>query len=768
MYLKWKNLTKVGVLSLAALIAFTPAVPTIGATGAKAESPNVETRVKEVLTLDGESFRDLNANGEVDTYEDWRLPVEERVDNLISQMTVEEKAGLMLISSFNNQSSRVKLQDDHLRYFIIRDDPEPRDLATRNNEFQELGEASRLGIPVVMTSNPRNHVNPNQTYGHAEAGGQLSTWPGELGLAATQDPELVKEFAETAATEWRATGIHKLYGYMADLLTEPRWTRTDGTFGEDPELVSEMITSIVEGFQGEELGENSVSLTIKHFAGGGPRVEGTDPHHEWGSTNEYPTEGSLYNYHLPPFMAAIAAGPTSIMPYYAKPVNDGSAIQLPKHLWYNEEQQFEEVAFAYNERMLQGLLRNELGFDGYVNSDTSIIEDGARIWGVERLTEAERYAKAIGAGTNMFSGGTNVEPLLEAINTGLVEETAINHSVSFLLTEMFDLGLFENPYVDPEHAQEIADDVGSQALADEAHRKSIVLLRNGNAETGQVLPISDKEVQEVKLYVEIFMRDQKKADEASIGLRESFKLADPSLQLVNTPEEATHAYLSVMPTLSWSTDDTENDPPSIELKKNADTGIDSERILKLQNEVATTILGVNMTNPWLINEIEPGADAVLATFNTTPDAIVDIIRGNYNPTGKMPFTVPADIEAVENNASDVPGYAETFDYAYTNANGDDYALNFGLSYKKEASDIIETVDQFADKGAFANNGTVNSLKAMLSPVENFEKKGDADKVIHHVEKFIMKLEQYKKKNAVSEEAYIQLKGDATELINAWQ
>lgn len=764
-----KSIKKLGVLSLAAVMVLTPTTPaTVASDENNEEIPVVKTVVKETLIIDGSDFRDLNDNGELDVYEDWRLPVEDRVENLISQMTVEEKAGLMLISSFDNETSRVKLEEDHLRYFIIRDDPEPRDLAIRNNEIQELAEASRLGIPVVMTSNPRNHVNPNQTYGHAEAGGQLSTWPGELGLAATQDPELVKQFSEIAANEWRAVGIHKLYGYMADLLTEPRWTRADGTFGEDPELVAEMMTSIVEGFQGEELDENSVSLTIKHFPGGGPRVEGTDPHHKWGSTNEYPTEGSLYEYHLPPFIAAIEAGPTSIMPYYAKPMNDASATQLPKHLWYNEEQQFEEVAFAYNERILQGLLRDELGFEGYVNSDTGIIEDGDRPWGVEHLTEPERYAKAIEAGTNLFSGGTNVEPLLEAINTGLVEEEVINHSISFLLTEMFELGLFENPYVEPERAQEIADDPESQALADEAHRKSIVLLKNGNSDTEQILPISDNELKDVKLYVEVFMKNEEEANEASIGLQESFKLADPTVTIVDSPEEATHAYLAVMPSLSWREDDTENDPPSIELKKNTDTGIDSERILQLQNEVETTILGINMTNPWLINEIEPGADAILATFSTTPDAVVDIIRGKYNPTGKMPFTVPADAEAVEKNASDVPGYAETFDYAYTDAVGNKYVLNFGLTYKKSSSDIIEAIDQLADEGAFKNKGTVRSLQAMLNSVGKFEQKGDATKVVQHTEKFLEKLEQYKEKNALTEEAYTQLWDDATALIESWK
>ncbi len=202
---------KIFIVSFSFLLVLSSVAPFIGTVNGEASVPEVDARVKEIIEVDGEQFRDLNANGQLDPYEDWRLPTEDRVENLISQMTVEEKAGLMLISTFSNVSSRTKLTEDHLRYFIVRDDPEPRDLAARNNEFQELGEASRLGIPVIMTSNPRNHVNPNQTYGHAEAGGQLSTWPGELGLAATQDPELVKEFAEIAAKEWRATGMHTLW-----------------------------------------------------------------------------------------------------------------------------------------------------------------------------------------------------------------------------------------------------------------------------------------------------------------------------------------------------------------------------------------------------------------------------------------------------------------------------------------------------------------------------------------------------------------------------
>lgn len=631
----------------------------------------VEARVKPIIREGRDDFRDLNGNGVLDDYEDWRLPTRKRVADLLAQMTTDEKAGLLLISSFDAESSKDDLENNQ-RHFIVRDDPEPSDLAARNNEFQELAEGSRLGIPAVMTSNPRNHLNLHSTFGHAEAGGQLSTWPNELGLAAAKDPALVREFAEIAAAEWRATGMHKLYGYMADVLTEARWTRANGTFGEDVDLVTEYIREIVRGFQGKEITAESVATTIKHFAGGGPRVDGTDPHHEWGATNEYPTEGSLYEHHLPPFRAAIDAGASSIMPYYAKPVNAPSAPQLPKRLWFTSSEEFEEVGFAYNERMLQGLLRDELGFRGYVNSDTGIINN--MIWGVEELSEPERYAKALEAGTAIFSGDSDQTSLKDAIAAGLVTEEMMDRALTSTLTEMFDLGLFDAPYVDPEKAQEVGDDPASQARADFAHRRSIVLLRNDSG----VLPLTDSDVAGIRLYVEVFQKED--STEASEDLAESFRQIDPSITLVTDPAEATHAYLWVLPSLSWSEDDTPDDPPSILLRKDHDTGIDHERIIALQQQVGTTILAVDYTNPWIVDEIEPGADAVLATFNTTPDAVVDVLRGRHAPTGRMPFTVPASLEAVDAKPSDIPGHVAGADYAYVDASGTAWKLWHGLSY----------------------------------------------------------------------------------------
>lgn len=665
------------VLPLSLLLAGTAvAAPSPQSEGAPAahsqaggaKSPVVESRVKDAIKKGQRTFRDLNDNGRLDAYEDWRRPTADRAADLVSQMTLEEKAGLMQISSLRDNSLGF-IAERNLRHFIIRDNPTAAELAERNNTFQEAAEASRLGIPVVMTSNPRNNINLESTYGVSEAGGEFSVWPGELGLAAGSDPEAVEEFGRIAAREWRAAGVHKLYGYMADVATEPRWTRVDGTFGENPDLAAGLITSTIKGFQGEELSKDSVAMTTKHFPGGGARKDGRDPHFEWGQDQFYPTEGSLYDYHMAPFKAAVDAGTSSIMPYYSKPVNEGTAAQLPKHLWFTPEQQFEEVGFAYNERMLGGLLRGDLGFDGYVNSDSGVLE--GMPWGVEDLTKPERFAKAIHAGTSIFSDHNDPSALIEAVQTGLLEESELDPSVTFLVSEMFDLGLFENPYTDPEQAQRVADSPDSQAKADEAHRKSVTLLRNDQ----DLLPLTDEATEEIKLYVEVFTAQG--ADVESQNLAKRIAAHDPAIRIVDSLEEATHAFVFVRPGLNLWRDDTPDNILSVDLGEK--TGIDVERIKEIEAAVPT-ILNVNLTNPWVLDQIEPGAAAVTATYNAKIEAVVDVLRGKYNPQGKLPITLPASQQAVLDNAPDVPGYAEDFDYAYTNAAGDDYAFGFGLSY----------------------------------------------------------------------------------------
>jgi len=669
----------------------------VSCTGVKEtkKQPEIGTRSVSIIEEDGLQFKDLNKNGSLDVYEDWRFTAEERAEDLMSMMTLEEKAGLMHISSERRRGGGVPgggrfpggaggpggaartarparpeattdvvevLAEDpfpatvdyinsrHLRYFVLRDNLPAFDNASRNNKYQEITEQIRLGIPIVFTSNPRNHIGRIE-FGITEASGQFSLWPGQLGLAAAHDSSLIRQFAEIARKEWRSAGIRKIYGYQVDVATEPRWRRISGTFGESPDLSAEYTWALVRGFQGAEINSESVVHTIKHFPGDGPVYLGLDPHGVQGQWAVYPTEGSLYKYQLPPFQAAFDAGVSSLMSFYNRPSNALSVPQL-------NGEPFEEVAGAYNKAIITDLPK-EMGFKGYVNTDSGIL--GGMAWGVEDLSMEERYAKAIIAGTAIFSDVNDPSPLISAVQNGLLSEEDLNPAVKSLLSEMFALGLFENPYVDPEKAQEIADNPESQAIADEAHRKSIVLLRNSG-----ILPLTNNQ----KAYIEVFSGNN--SDATTNSFKE--ELAGQSVQVVNSPSEADVALVWVLPsTYEISAEE------GMSISLNEDTGIDVAKIRVIESTVPTVLM-INMNNPWIINEIEPEASAVLATFSVKGEALLDVVYGRFNPTGKLPLSFPADLEAVEKNASDVPGYAEDFDYVYTNEVGDDYIFGFGLSY----------------------------------------------------------------------------------------
>ncbi|MCK5469431.1 MAG: glycoside hydrolase family 3 C-terminal domain-containing protein, partial [Cyclobacteriaceae bacterium] len=631
--------------------------------------------------VEGYQFKDLNKNGQLDLYEDWRLSTHERVQNLLSQMTLDEKVGFMLISSIvmnggggfgrgqsnSNITSELSEKDvemsvnfftkktlpapmlsisgttkgimeRQLRHFILRTNASAKMTADWSNNLQTVAESSRLGIPVIVASNPRNHVSMDNAVGLSFGETTFSTWPGELGIAAMRDLELTREFAEIAAKEWTSIGLRKGYQYMADLATEPRWSRNEGTFGEDADLAADIIREITLGFQGEKLGPHSVALTTKHFPGGGPQIEGQDPHFDWGKEQHYP--GGMFDYHLKPFIAAIEAGTSAIMPYYAKPVRT----------------EFEEVAFAYNYGVITELLRNKLGFEGIINSDTGPIY--MMPWGVEDLSLIERYKKALMAGVDIFSGTADPTILLETVKSGVVTEERINESVARLLKEKFELGIFENPYVDPVVADSIAGNEVFQKKADLALRKSIVLLRNDES----LLPLKPK----TKVYLETYYDNRRSEQPGKVIVPE---INNWEVQFVNNIEEADVAILWLIPTNGGLFQST-GDPIDIRLSQNR---IDIEYVNKIKS-TKPTVLAINFTSPWVIEEIDDNnTQTIIATFGTTLDALLDVATGKFNPTGKMPITIPVSKEAVEKNRSDVPGYKEEEGYAL-------FKFGDGLSY----------------------------------------------------------------------------------------
>jgi beta-glucosidase len=642
--------------------------------------PQLGSRTVETLKINDLQFKDLNKNHKLDKYEDWRLPIDERVQDLIGLMTIEEKIGFMLISTtrmngdnvfgtpdlrgakaeitngFNEEDlvSNVNMftrkplpypqmsasgttkgvMERHLRHFILRANTPAKIMAEWSNNLQALCETSRLGIPAIVASNPRNHVTTDASVGLSVGTTAFSKWPGELGIAAMRDLKLTREFAEISAKEWCAVGLRKGYQYMADMATEPRWQRVEGTFGEDADLTSRIITEVVLGFQGTKLGTHSVALTTKHFPGGGPQVGGQDSHFEWGKFAHYP--GGMFDYHVKPFKAAIDAGTSSIMPYYSAP----------------KGKEFEEVGFSYNKAIIQDLLRGKLGFKGIVNSDTGPID--MMPWGVEKLTIQERYQKAVLAGVDIFSGTADPTLLLETVKKGLITEGRINESIARLLKEKFALGLFENPYVDVEAAIKLVGNTDFQKRADIALRKSIVLLRND----AKLLPLSINSSKKTKIYFEAYFDNGKDSMPSKPVLPNNY---NPNIEFVTTKEAADVVILWLKPTASVrGLFGSKGDPIDLSLSKNR---INMDYVNGVMAS-KPTILAINFTNPWVINEIDKGnAKTIIATFGTTPDAILDVVTGLFKPTGKMPFTVPVSQKVVEENQSDVPGYMKPQGYA---------------------------------------------------------------------------------------------------------
>lgn len=367
---------------------------------------------------------------------------------------------------------------------------------------------------------------------------------------------------------------------------------------------------------------------------------------------------------MPPFRAAIEADTTSIMPYYAFPSNLSANQGLKP---FSQTSQFEEVGFAFNKPFINDYLRAELGFLGYVNSDTSAVIDKA--WGALDLSIEERFAKALNAGTNIFSGATDPTPIINAVNQGLVSEEVVDRSAIFLITEMLMLGLFENPYVDAKKALEVVNDPESKMRADDAHRKSIVLLRNNQ----NLLPLTDDKLTNMKLYVQVFPGGEN--GENTQSMKERLKKYDGNITIADSLDEATHAFIWIMPSMDLF------GQSKITLSIGPDTDVfNINRVSEIQKKVPT-ITAIDFKNPWLINNIEPNAASVIATFGVKPESLFDVMRGKFNPVGKLPFTIPANQDAINNEAGDLPGFREDPSYVYEDKTGNKYVYNFGLSYK---------------------------------------------------------------------------------------
>ena len=658
--------------------------------GSYAVQPDIEARGASLLQVDQLTFKDLNKNGELDAYEDWRQPVNIRIDDLTGQMTLPEKVGMLLINTLNagekgklTDRAVTFIEDEKMTRFIFRntivDNPvntgggnpfggvqiTPFEAAQFTNAVQELAESTRLGIPALFKSNARNHMDYDARSGINVASGAFSSWPKESGLAATRDMGLIAEFGRIMAREWTSIGLRGMYGYMADLSTEPRWYRIHETFTEDSDLASDIISTLVKNVQGESLNSKSVALTIKHFPGGGPQEGGGDPHYDFGKNQAYPA--GMFEYHLAPFQAAIDAGASSIMAYYGIPVGQP---YLPN-----------DVGMAFSKGIITDLLRRRLKFPGYVNSDTGIIGD--RAWGLEDKSVEEQILIAIEAGTDVLSGFNDNRQLLGLVSAGKLSEDRVDLSVKRLLREQFELGLFENPYVDPNRAAYIVGNPSFQRKADIAQRKSIVLLQNNmnlplalpeDADTLRLFTMGmDVEGLEGRAWAGISFlagdRDpgeggtlpvMEEADYALIRIHVTTSRGGGRMFGGPSPDELDLLSFSDMSgSTSW------NISPSLE---------DIQAVMKSVG-AANTILSIDFRQPYVL-DVASGlreAGAILATFGVSDAAVMDILTGTFKPVGKLPFALANKPEAIIRQDPDAPGYPEADTL---------FPFGFGLTYDR--------------------------------------------------------------------------------------
>jgi len=711
----------------------------------------------KILTEDGYAFKDLNRNDSLDDYEDWRLTAQERAADLAKKLSVEEIAGLMLYSSHQSvpmvshmgfgestyggksfKESGAKpsdlsddqkkfLRDDHLRAVLMTGVESPEVAARWNNNMQAYVEALDHGIPANTSSDPRHEAKATTEY-NAGAGGQISLWPTSLGLAATFDPQLVYRFGEIASEEYRALGIATALSPQVDIATDPRWTRFNGTFGEDPQLATDMAQAYCDAFQTtpetKGWGTKSVNAMVKHWYGYGAQEGGRDSHLASGKYAVYP--GKNLAMHKRSFAegAFRLKGGTEM----------ASAVMPIYSILWNQDPSGENVGGSYSRWLIQQQLRDEAKFEGVVCTDWGITKDmkvldsprGGKPWGAESLTETERHYKILQAGVDQFGGNNEIGPVLEAYKMWAKAQgeasarERFEQSARRLLLNVFRVGLFENPYLDPAESQKIVGNPEFMKAGYEAQLKSIVMLKN---HSNQTLPVKEKK----KVYV------PKRHFPAIPGLwggiseEKTVEPIDLALvgkyfEVVKEPGEADFAICLIEEPsagFGYSTADVRSGgngyvPYSLQYDdytadhargvsiaggdpmekftnrsfkgKTVKTYNRDDMLLvrntKKEMGEKPVIVVLETGRPVVLSEIEPFADAILVSFNVQHQALLDIINGKAEPSALLPMQMPADMKTVEEQLEDMPRDMR----CYQDADGHAYDFAFGMNWQGVISD----------------------------------------------------------------------------------
>lgn len=643
----------------AAAVAGTMIPATAFAESESYGQPELNPHVKSIIEADGYQFIDLNSNGELDVYEDWREDAETRAADLVSQMTVREKIAQMQHPTFLPRSDgeipsylEEWCNEESIGMLLIRELNSVETAATTMNTIQEYAEGSRLGVPVL--------VSMDSVHGLSYVSGATVT-PHNLALAATRDEELVTKLAEIARDEHLAVGVRMTLSPEADIASEPRWGRVMETFGEDPDLVTEMVTAQIVAFQNGSDGLNSGSIVacIKHFPGAGPQMDGKD------TSPIISSEESLEE-HLKPYYAALEVNAASVMPYYSVPL----ALDM-------------ENSAIGSEATLQDLLRDEMGFEGIIQTDWGMIwaiQEALGTMTGEEVSDEEAILIGVTESRVDGIGGESIrliDLMEEYTNDGKIDEAILDASATRIVKAKFELGVFENPYCDVGYAVEFVGNKESQAVNLEAARKAMTLVKNDGTlpldpDAEQTVLVCGPRAGDMDSLVGGWSSAQDGltiADAIEVYAGENTTVFYEAENVERIAELADEADVIVV---SIGEPSYQHDPP---------WGYDTLEITDSQQEILEAAVAsgkpvvtvVTGGRPYILTWCDENTNSILEAYYPGSQggiAIAETLFGMNNPTGKTPIQFPRDMESVNNQEGDISFDLENPLYDY----------GWGLSY----------------------------------------------------------------------------------------
>lgn len=557
-------------------------------------------------------------------YRDTSLPIDRRVEDLLARMTIAEKAALMFHPSTAPAGDGLTTEQalaaaEHyagevgISHFNVLGGEDSIAVAQWHNTLQEIAESTRLGIPITLSTDPRHGFRSNLFTGQALD--SLSRWPDYPGIAAIGDVDAARVFGDTMRQELLAMGVRVLLGPMADIFSEPRWSRGSGTFGEDPQRVAELTSTFIRALRGsEELGPDSVAAVVKHFPGAGPQLRGDDAHDPRYPDQVYP--GGMQELHLRPFRRAFAAGATQVMTYYGKPMGT----------------EWPEVGFAFNRPVVHDILRERLGFDGIVVTDWNLLESemmagmpfGPNGWGLEDRTPLERAAIALDAGVDQFGGDRNSSLIEELVDSGRITEDRLDASVRRLLREKFRLGLFERRRADTAVTEAVAGSAPLVANGVDAQRRSLVLMKDGTRLAAGARVLLDGV-------------DRQPALDAGVVPVEDIADADAVIVRVDAPFEPGRGSLG-------------------DFFRGGSLAFGDDVIDRIAAYAASApvYLSVYLERPAVLTPLLEPVTMLVGDFGASDAVLLDGFLGRHGFSGILPFDIPVSMDAVEASREDVP------------------------------------------------------------------------------------------------------------------